>query len=533
MAGLKRQKRKHTEDARGATADSVDTAENAPGIPEVDVPFTVHLIAPNQPQPSQKSKKAVAKSNNGGKQGSNGAVQASTPKQKLEQSRFDSNLSLSYTIQGTKNPKDNMKADWDGPEMNSFASFQGMFDATPQRRAFHLTSTIAFDVHYKVGELVYVKASDTEAPGKSDGTEYDYDDCWIAQILQIKALDRNHVYVRIFWMYRPDDLPGGRQEYHGNGEFLPSNDMQIINAETVNGKPQEWQSIDETNLSDCVGGYKDLFYRQTYNALTRHTTPALRKICECNEPMDLDFPPLKCANSKCESWLHPSCIRKDIFQRVAQNRQTNKKAKSKSKTPDDTHDTNPDDDQMSDSPLWHIPLTPTEPQKATSKTAKPKNGLKGHKRKRDSDSTLDPQRVRVSFIPNDDGQSLLSIGRSSADSTRAGASTLTEKMRARLGFAKADGSSAKSKSIPARPLLAQVKIFKRAISPDDDDETGASAHKSRKLTNRKGKNGKKGDEEEENGVVEVYYEELQCVECGENLGRQLEHCFLDPVREDD
>ena len=30
-------------------------------------------------------------------------------------------------------------------------------------------------------------------------------------------------YIRIYWMYRPDDLPQGRQQYHGVDELVASN----------------------------------------------------------------------------------------------------------------------------------------------------------------------------------------------------------------------------------------------------------------------------------------------------------------------
>lgn len=56
---------------------------------------------------------------------------------------------------------------------------------------------------------------------------------WVAYILEIRASDPDHVYVRIYWMYRPDDLPRGtndgmrviqgRQSYHGMDELIASN----------------------------------------------------------------------------------------------------------------------------------------------------------------------------------------------------------------------------------------------------------------------------------------------------------------------
>ncbi|KAI9668818.1 MAG: hypothetical protein M1831_000887 [Alyxoria varia] len=551
MAGAKRQKRTHSKDAGEATADSNDTAENAPAqydnlFSEVDVPFRVRLTAPYQTHSSQNGKKPGRKSNTSGKRSSNAGANSFTSDQKVEQSRFDSGLSLSYTIEGSKNPKNSSRADWDGPEMKSYTSFQSELIPYPTNDFPSLTFIAAFEFTYKVGDLIYVKAPDTEAPGESNGTEYDYDDCWIAQILQIKALDNNHVYVRIFWMYRPDDIPGGRQEYHGDGEFIPSNDMQIINAETVNGKPQEWQNMDETDMLNCITGYKDLFYRQTYNSLTRRTTPALRKICICNTPMDPDFPPLQCANQKCETWLHPSCICNDILQRVAEKWRANKKGRVNGKDSRADHDVKLDDEGISESSLWQMPFIPSEGQpsglrkvlssvsKASAKTTQGRSSLaKGQKRKRDSDGqVLEPERVRVSFIRDESCQesSILSSG-SSTENAAARAKTITSKVKKSFGLPTPDAptksNAKKSKTKQPRPLLAQVKIYTHAISRDDnDDNRAAPGQKSRKATTTgKIKKGTTADGEE-NEVVEVCYEALKCVKCGDSLRRQEKHVFL-------
>ena len=53
------------------------------------------------------------------------------------------------------------------------------------------------------------------------------DDGWVARILEIRASDERHVYVRVYWMYRPDELPqgthDGRQAYRGLSELVASN----------------------------------------------------------------------------------------------------------------------------------------------------------------------------------------------------------------------------------------------------------------------------------------------------------------------
>lgn len=87
---------------------------------------------------------------------------------------------------------------------------------------------------------------------------------WVAKVLEIKAGDEQHVYLRIFWMYRPEDLPGGRQPYHGRNELIASNDMQIIDATTVQGKAsvRRWVEQDDENE---VFDRDTLFWRQTWD----------------------------------------------------------------------------------------------------------------------------------------------------------------------------------------------------------------------------------------------------------------------------
>lgn len=84
---------------------------------------------------------------------------------------------------------------------------------------------------------------------------------WVARVLEIRAEDEAHVYLRVFWMYWPDELPGGRQYYHGSRELVASNHMEIIDAMTVSGKANvtHWLELDEDEE------LHDLFWRQRFD----------------------------------------------------------------------------------------------------------------------------------------------------------------------------------------------------------------------------------------------------------------------------
>jgi hypothetical protein len=90
---------------------------------------------------------------------------------------------------------------------------------------------------------------------------------WIASILEIRAMNPWNVLVRIKWFYRPDDLPNGRQPYHGTNEIINSHQQDIIDVQTVAGRANiiHWNENDD--MQDA-NGIKSLFWRQIYNHIT-------------------------------------------------------------------------------------------------------------------------------------------------------------------------------------------------------------------------------------------------------------------------
>ncbi|OTA39270.1 hypothetical protein BTJ68_00761 [Hortaea werneckii EXF-2000] len=93
------------------------------------------------------------------------------------------------------------------------------------------------------GEHVLVKHDDTD-----DG-KVDYAAQWKAKVLEVRALDSEHVYVRVAWLNRPEDLDTGRKSYHGKNELIPTNQLDIIDAMTVNGKLDVYKWEEENDDS--------------------------------------------------------------------------------------------------------------------------------------------------------------------------------------------------------------------------------------------------------------------------------------------
>lgn len=110
--------------------------------------------------------------------------------------------------------------------------------------------------NFSLGDTVFVKPDDAEAVDAPLSN-------WVAKVLEVRAASEAHVFLRIFWMYRPEDIPGGRRPYHGRNEVIASNTMQVIDALTVNGKAsvRYWTEDDNNEVLDG----DQLFWRQTFN----------------------------------------------------------------------------------------------------------------------------------------------------------------------------------------------------------------------------------------------------------------------------
>ncbi|KAF2679294.1 hypothetical protein K458DRAFT_117615 [Lentithecium fluviatile CBS 122367] len=172
----------------------------------------------------------------------------------------------------------------------------------------------------KIGDNVYVKPDADQEGGTGAPVQG-----WVAKVLEIRAAPTRgepgpehakpeHIYLRVCWYYRPEDLDGGRQPYHGDLELIASNDMAIINIETVDDKADviHWQDDDDQSeeLDD-----DRLFWRQTLDVT--QTPPALSSLpthCIDRAPANPDQLLIHC--DSCPTWLHGPCLEKAALREV-------------------------------------------------------------------------------------------------------------------------------------------------------------------------------------------------------------------------
>ncbi|KAK5120438.1 hypothetical protein LTR85_006377 [Meristemomyces frigidus] len=160
-----------------------------------------------------------------------------------------------------------------------------------------------------VGECILVKHDDSEDPKIDTAVQ------WKARVLEVRALDSEHVYVRVSWLNRPEDLDTGRKAYHGKNELIPTNQMDIIDAMAVNGilKVYHWnEEDDESEMPDP----EEYFWRQTYDFANTKTFSKLRSICRDQSPQNPDEMILQCPNKDCRKWMHVKCIAEDAVERA-------------------------------------------------------------------------------------------------------------------------------------------------------------------------------------------------------------------------
>ena len=132
---------------------------------------------------------------------------------------------------------------------------------------------------------------------------------WIGKIQEIR-LERCHkVFFRVFWLYWPEELPGGREPYHGQWELILSNHADIVELSTVSDVADvlTWDELDER----CGLISNTPFWRQTYNLLQRHSLRKkglsfVRRHCHCLKEYNPDKNMIQLPGD--ERWYHEECV---------------------------------------------------------------------------------------------------------------------------------------------------------------------------------------------------------------------------------
>ncbi|KAI4921552.1 hypothetical protein J4E85_008897 [Alternaria conjuncta] len=164
---------------------------------------------------------------------------------------------------------------------------------------------------FEVGQMIFVKKSEEDKIAEGPGTI----EHWIAKVLEVRGGDPEHVFLRVYWAYRPEDIPGGRQAHHGDSELIVSNHMDIIDALSVDSSADVVYWDDDPESLDLKTD--QLFFRQSYD-ITKRANSQLSKMktyCIDKKPCNPDELLLQCP--QCSEWLHADCLKKRALQDAA------------------------------------------------------------------------------------------------------------------------------------------------------------------------------------------------------------------------
>ncbi|KAF2196377.1 hypothetical protein GQ43DRAFT_260884 [Delitschia confertaspora ATCC 74209] len=154
---------------------------------------------------------------------------------------------------------------------------------------------------FSVGDYVFIKPSEDENPTPDAPIK-----AWVAKVLEVRAGNENHVYLRVYWMYRPEDLPCGRLPYHAKSELIASNYMQVIDATTVEYKADVIHWVEQNNKNEVIDD-EQLFWRQTIDtSQKKNKLSGLPLHCIDNAPCNPDVTLIQCTS--CHKWLHGACL---------------------------------------------------------------------------------------------------------------------------------------------------------------------------------------------------------------------------------
>lgn len=182
-------------------------------------------------------------------------------------------------------------------------------------------------VIYTSGQVVYVnrRFPIPESP-PSDATEderlqYDQENFWVGLISEFRAESPDKVYVKVYWLYWPDELPEGRQPYHGKRELVLSNHVDIIDASTIatHAEISFWDENDDSNKNVL----QERYWRQTYDLKKaardpRNALSKLRKFCTCGKYDNPNVEMYQCHKPQvgCGLWNHQGCLVKELEERA-------------------------------------------------------------------------------------------------------------------------------------------------------------------------------------------------------------------------
>eukprot|EP00743_Colponemidia_sp_Colp-15_P007800 GILK01008446.1.p1 GENE.GILK01008446.1~~GILK01008446.1.p1 ORF type:complete len:213 (+),score=18.92 GILK01008446.1:71-709(+) len=148
---------------------------------------------------------------------------------------------------------------------------------------------------FEVNHYIYVRSVEKNKPN------------YIGRIIDIEE-EQDTVMLTLAWCYRPEEIKGGRRDFHGDREVFPSNHMDKCTVDCVDGRCHVLAMKDYLKLSTIPA---DLYYHRAFYDWKKHTfAPPVKEweaYCSCKKPYNPDQTYIGC-DGTCGNWFHPPCI---------------------------------------------------------------------------------------------------------------------------------------------------------------------------------------------------------------------------------
>ena len=190
------------------------------------------------------------------------------------------------------------------------------------------------DQTFTRGDTVYINhtfpvpAPPTLNASDEEKLSYDKENLWVGRIMECRASDEAHVYLKVMWLYWPDELPMGRQPYHGIRELVASNAVDVVDAQSIASAATVNYWDEDDDESDTRVG--EPYWRQTFdvNRYEKWRTTGkgggripkglsdLKVHCVCGTYHSPDAIMYKCNKKTCGCWNHGECLVDAILEDV-------------------------------------------------------------------------------------------------------------------------------------------------------------------------------------------------------------------------
>lgn len=164
---------------------------------------------------------------------------------------------------------------------------------------------------FHIGDFVLVKNLESEEDDNGK------DSRWVALVLEARASDALHVFLRVYWMYKPEELPDGRRPYHGGKELIASNHMDIIDAASVDDKASVIHWREDNDNVETLDPHQ-YFWRQTFD-INRKRNFLSQLPLHCIDQKEFNPNDLLIHCENCKAWLHNRCIEQAAVKKVYQD----------------------------------------------------------------------------------------------------------------------------------------------------------------------------------------------------------------------